>query len=73
VDVDEEQELASQWNNGGIPFFVFYYNGQQVHLYSQKFLTVDGGIEGGINKQQMINVCNQILKEVQIGNYQVNL
>src|SRR5262249_1991296 len=32
VDVDTEHQLAAEWNNDGIPFSVFYWNGKQIKV-----------------------------------------
>jgi hypothetical protein len=32
VDVDTERALAAEWNNDGIPFSVFYWNGKQIKI-----------------------------------------
>jgi hypothetical protein len=32
VDIDSEVEFSEEWNNKGIPFVVFFFNGRQVVL-----------------------------------------
>jgi len=32
VDIDSEIEFFEEWNNKGVPFVVFYFNGRQVVL-----------------------------------------
>jgi len=74
VDVDEEEYLASQWHNSGIPFLVFYYGGKQFQIVDtggkarwMGIRLVDGGIESALKKQQIVELCTRILQSCRQG------
>jgi len=73
VDIDDEPELSQRWANLAIPFFVFFYNGIQVCIRTDSFPTVHGGLIGGLNKHNVIEICSTLKSQAARGNYQVQM
>lgn len=73
VDVDEEPELARRWSNQGIPFHLFYWNGQQVELEGPPFLVIDGGVVGGMGEAHLVGLCQRTREAARRGEMRVPL
>jgi thiol-disulfide isomerase/thioredoxin len=73
VDVDEEPELARRWSNQGIPFHLFYWNGQQVELEGPPFLVIDGGVVGGMGEAHLVGLCQRAQEAARRGETRVPL
>ncbi len=63
VDIDKEQKIASQFKNQSIPYFLFYYKGRKIQVESEEFANVDGGIIGGIQKDNFIKILRKIFEQ----------
>lgn len=73
VDVDEEQALAERWDNSGVPFSVFYYNGRQVRLSGAGVPVIQGGLVGGLTAAQVIRLANAVLEQARQGHSSVRI
>jgi thiol-disulfide isomerase/thioredoxin len=73
VDVDEEPVLARRWSNQGIPFHLFYWNGQQVPLEGPPFAVIDGGVTGGMGEAQLAALCRRVQEAARRGEAPVPL
>lgn len=60
VDIDEEPELAARFNNGSIPFFVFYKNGKQIPVAVPGLRTIGGGLVGAIPEKALIALVSAL-------------
>ncbi|WNR42701.1 thioredoxin family protein [Paenibacillus roseipurpureus] len=71
IDVDEEEDLASRWRNQSIPYFIFFYNGQQVKISSSSLSIVDGGLVGAMLEHHLRSLVNTLLASCRSGSYKV--
>lgn len=61
LDIDEEPELAGRFHSRAIPFFVFYFGGEQVKVDGRGAQVVDGGIVGALPEQALVTLCQSML------------
>jgi len=75
VDVDEQSKLSERWHNEGIPFHVFFYNGQQILVTSPRATgrVVDGGVCGGMLRDEIVSLATRLLKAAESGQTSVTL
>ncbi len=73
VDIDEDQALASRWNNMSIPYTLFFYNGQQIRVQSSTLTVVDGGVIGGLLEEQLMALSQLLLAEARKGNALISI
>jgi thioredoxin 1 len=64
LDVDEEPEIAARFHSRAIPFFVFYYGGQQVKVDVRGGQGADGGIMGALPEQTLLSLCRTLVSRL---------
>ncbi len=73
VDIDEEVEFFEEWNNKGVPFVVFYFNGKQLvlkkadleHLSPGRLQVTDGGVVGALRAETLSRIINKAQARLQ--------
>lgn len=73
VDIDQEQSLASRFENLSIPYLLFYLGGKRLVLSSDKHVIVDGGVIGGLTRHELETICRKILEEAARGKINIHI